>query len=102
MESFKNISAEIAYSFSDSTRAFLGSSYGILWISLLTLFAMKIKKIFRQFNWVFAVFFYSGLIMVFLSLGLVGEFAWSVDRYLLHIFPLAYFWVLSGLKNQPV
>jgi hypothetical protein len=102
MESFNNISAEIAYSFSDSTRAFLGSSYGILWISLLTLFALKIKKMFRQFNWVFAVFFYSGLIMVFLSLGLVGEFAWSVDRYLLHIFPLAYFWVLSGLKNQPV
>jgi len=91
------IVSEFLFSSFDSTRAFLGSAYGPIWIILLFFFIVNIGRLFNGRKWVFFVFAIFGLLSVFISLGFVEDFIWSVDRYLLHIFPLAYFWIISNM-----
>ena len=95
--SLSAIVSEFLFSSFDSTRAFLGSAYGPIWIILLFLFIVNIGRLFNERKWVFFVFVIFGLLSVFASLGFVEDFIWSVDRYLLHIFPLAYFWIISNM-----
>jgi len=94
---FKAIAGEIIYSSHDSTRAFLGSSYGVVWIVLIVIFILNLKKLFKGSNWIFPLFAAVGFISVFISIGLIEEFAWSVDRYTLHYFPLIYFWIFYNI-----
>jgi len=96
-ESLSAIVSEFLFSSFDSTRAFLGSAYGPIWIILLFFFIINIGRLFNGRKWVFFVFVIFGLLSVFISLGFVEDFIWSVDRYLLHIFPLAYFWIISNM-----
>ncbi|MBC8389159.1 MAG: hypothetical protein H8E13_14075 [Actinobacteria bacterium] len=91
------IVSEFLFSSFDSTRAFLGSAYGPIWIILLFFFIINIGRLFNGGKWVFFVFAIFGLLSVFISLGFVEDFIWSVDRYILHIFPLAYFWIISNM-----
>lgn len=97
---FKNafgaLAGEFLFSKFDSARAFLGSSYGVAWAALAVMAAFNFKKLFKAFNWVFFVFLSAGFIALFISLGFIAEFAWSTERYMLHLFPLAYFWVISS------
>jgi len=98
------ILSQFFYSAYDSARAFLGSSYGIIWAVLLILLIINIKKVFTGPNLVFAVFIIPGFIALFISLGLIAEFAWSTERYMLHLLPLTYFWILYNLplfKKEP-
>jgi hypothetical protein len=95
--SLSAIVSEFLFSSFDSTRAFLGSAYGPIWIILLFFFIVNIGRLFNEGKWVFFVFVIFGLLSVFISLGFVEDFIWSVDRYLLHIFPLAYFWIISNM-----
>jgi len=94
---FKTIAGEIFYSFYNSTRAFLGSSYGVVWVVLMVIFILNFKKMFKNYNWIFLLFTVIGFISVFISIGLIEEFAWSVDRYTLHFFPLIYFWIFYNI-----
>ena len=96
-KSLQAIVSEFLFSSFDSTRAFLGSAYGPIWIILLFFFIVNIGRLFNERKWVFFVFVIFGLLSVFISLGFVEDFIWSVDRYLLHIFPLAYFWIISNM-----
>jgi len=96
--SLSAIVSEFLFSSFDSTRAFLGSAYGPIWVILLFFFIVNIGRLFNGRKWVFFVFVIFGLLSVFISLGFVEDFIWSVDRYLLHIFPLAYFWIISNMK----
>jgi len=89
--------SQLFYSAYDSARAFLGSSYGIIWAVLLILAIAYIKKMFSGPNWVFPIFIIPGFIALFISLGLIPEFAWSTERYVLHLLPLTYFWILYNL-----
>ena len=96
-QALKALFSELIFSAFDSTRAYLGSSYGILWGVLFIFFVLNIKKLFKNFNWIFFVFIAAGFIVLFLSLGAIVDFTWSTDRYVLHLLPLAYFWILYNL-----
>ncbi len=96
-QALKALFSELIFSAFDSTRAYLGSSYGILWGVLFIFFILNIKKLFKNFNWIFFVFIAAGFIVLFLSLGAIEDFTWSTDRYVLHLLPLTYFWILYNL-----
>ena len=104
--SLKNASSaflgEFLFSKFDSARAFLGSSYGIAWIVLAAMAAFNLKKLFKAFNWIFFVFLSAGFLALFISLGFIPEFAWSTERYMLHLFPLAYFWIIRSYLSGTI
>ncbi|MBN2072924.1 MAG: glycosyltransferase family 39 protein [Actinobacteria bacterium] len=80
----------------DSTRAIFGSFYGPVWIFLVVLLLLNIKKHFRNYSWIFFVFICFGLAGVFLSLACIEDFRNSTERYMLHLFPVFYYWVMSA------
>jgi len=94
---FTAITGQLVYSKYDSVRAFFGSSYGIIWVAMFVAACFNIKRLFTRFNWIYPVFILSGFISVFISLGFINEFAWSTDRYLLHLLPLTYYWIFNNL-----
>jgi len=96
-QALKALFSELIFSAFDSTRAYLGSSYGVLWGVLFVFFVLNIKKLFKNFNWIFFVFIAAGFIVLFFSLGAIVDFTWSTDRYVLHLLPLTYFWILYNL-----
>jgi hypothetical protein len=96
-QALKALFSELIFSAFDSTRAYLGSSYGVLWGVLFIFFVLNIKKLFKNFNWIFFVFIAAGFIVLFYSLGAIVDFTWSTDRYVLHLLPLTYFWILYNL-----
>ncbi|MCG2789664.1 MAG: hypothetical protein L6405_06930 [Actinomycetia bacterium] len=96
-QALKALFSELIFSAFDSTRAYLGSSYGVLWGVLFIFFVLNIKKLFKNFNWIFFVFIAAGFMVLFFSLGAIVDFIWSTDRYVLHLLPLTYFWILYNL-----
>ncbi|MCL5072328.1 MAG: hypothetical protein M1308_15780, partial [Actinobacteria bacterium] len=96
-QALKALFSELIFSAFDSTRAYLGSSYGVLWGVLFIFFIFNVKKLFKNFNWIFFVFIAAGFIVLFLSLGAIVDFTWSTDRYVLHLLPLTYLWILYNL-----
>ncbi len=94
------IASQVLFSAYDSTRAFLGSAYGPAFLILFVLFWASIKKLFARVNWLPFVFICFGALSVFVSMAYIGDFAASAERYLLHIFPLAYLWILSNIPNS--
>ena len=99
---FNAFAGEFLFSKFDSAWAFLGSSYGIVWIALAVMAAFNFKKLFKAFNWIFFVFLTAGFIALFISLGFIPEFAWSTERYMLHLFPLAYFWIIRSYLSNTI
>jgi len=89
-------SAEVLFSAYDSTRAILGSSYGPIWIILFILFMLNVRSHFKNYSWIFFVFIIFGFLSVFLSLAAVEDFTGSIERYMLHLFPVTYLWVISN------
>ena len=99
----KAIGAGLFYSSFDSARAFLGSSYGVVWFILLVILIINFKRSVENYNWIFPIFIISGFISLIVSFSLIHEFIWSTDRYLLHLLPLTYFWIFYNLplfKNK--
>ena len=94
---FTAITGQFLYSKYDSVRAFFGSSYGIIWVAMFMVACFNIKRLFTRFNWIYPFFILAGFISVFISLGFINEFAWSTDRYLLHLLPLTYYWIFNNL-----
>jgi len=80
----------------DSTRAVLGSFYGPVWILLLLAMLFSLKRHFVRYNWIFFVFIFTGMVSIFISLASIPEFANSTERYILHLFPLAYYWIMTN------
>jgi hypothetical protein len=93
---------EFLFSKFDSARAFLGSSYGIAWVILAAMAVFNFKKLFKAFNWIFFIFLSAGFTALFIALGFIPEFAWSTERYLLHLFPLAYFWIMRPYLSSTI
>ncbi|MBM3706800.1 MAG: hypothetical protein FJW69_00445 [Actinobacteria bacterium] len=101
------LTTELFYSVYDSTRAFLGSSYGVIWAVLAVLFVLNFRNLFKSANWIYPLFIVTGFAAVFISIALIGEFAWSADRYVLHLLPLTYFWIFYNLplfkhRKEPI
>ncbi|OQA23080.1 MAG: hypothetical protein BWY60_00073 [Actinobacteria bacterium ADurb.Bin346] len=94
---FSSMAGQLLFSKYDSARAFFGSSYGIIWFAMLVVGCFNIKRLFTGYNWIYPVFIFCGFLSVFVSLGFIKEFAWSADRYLLHLLPLTYYWIFYNL-----
>jgi hypothetical protein len=56
----------------------------------------SIKRHFREYNWIFFIFIAAGMLSIFISLASVPEFANSTERYILHLFPVTYYWVMTN------
>jgi len=80
----------------DSTRAVFGSFYGPVWVLMLVAMLFSFKKHFKDFSWIFFVFLSVGMAAIFISLASISDFANSAERYILHLFPLAYYWIMSN------
>jgi len=89
-------SAEVLFSAYDSTRAIFSSSYGPIWIILFILFIINIRNHFKNYSWIFFVFIIFGFVSVFLSLAAIEDFTGSIERYMLHLFPVTYLWIISN------
>jgi hypothetical protein len=87
---------QVLLSVYDSTRAVFGSFYGPVWIILFIVMLMSIKRQFRNFGWIFFVFLSAGAVSIFLSIAAVSDFVNSTERYMLGLFPTAYYWVMSN------
>ncbi len=90
----------------DSTRAVFGSFYGPVWILMLVAMLFSFKRHFKDFGWIFFIFLSAGMAAIFISLASISDFANSAERYILHLFPLAYYWIMSnsigkGLDTKP-
>ncbi len=97
LRALKAMTGEVIYSTYDSARAFLGSSYGLAWPALFLVLLFNLKDSFIKKGWIFAVFIFAGFGALFISLGLIEEFAWSIERYMFGLFPLTYFWIFYNL-----
>lgn len=93
---FSSFTTELIYSSYDSTKAFLGSSYGPILIILLILFIMTIKKAFTNGGLIF--FLFTGLVFIssFISIIFIKEFEGSIERYILPGFLLSFYWIFSN------
>ena len=80
----------------DSTRAVLGSFYGPIWVLMLVALLFNLKRHFKGFNWIFFAFICLGMAGIFLSLASIEDFANSTERYILHLFPVTYYWVMTN------
>ena len=87
---------QLLLSIYDSTRAVFGSFYGPIWILMLVAMLFSFKRHFKDFGWIFFIFLFTGMTTIFISLALVSDFANSTERYILHLFPLAYYWIMSN------
>ena len=95
-EAARAIGSQMVLSLYDSTRAVFSSFYGPVWIMLLIAMLFSLKKHFREFNWIFFAFLSFGFISIFVSLASVSDFENSTERYILHLFPTAYYWIMSN------
>ncbi len=90
------LGSQLLLSVYDSTRAVFGSFYGPVWILMLVAMLFSFKRHFKDFGWIFFIFLSAGMAAIFISLALVSDFANSAERYILHLFPLAYYWIMSN------
>jgi hypothetical protein len=84
----------------DSTRSVLGSFYGPVWVLMLIALLFRLKQHFRDYKWVFFVFIAAGMVSIFVSLAAIPDFANSAERYILHIFPVTYYWVIINSAGK--
>jgi len=88
--------SQLILSIYDSTRAVFGSFYGPIWILMLVAMLFSFKSHFKDFGWIFFIFLFTGMASIFISLMLISDFANSTERYILHLFPTAYYWIMSN------
>ena len=91
---------QLLLSMNDSTRAVFGSFYGPVWILMLVAMLFSLKRHFKDFGWIFFVFLSAGMMAIFISLSAISDFANSAERYILHLFPLAYYWIMSNSAGK--
>jgi hypothetical protein len=84
----------------DSTRAIFGSFYGPVWALMLVAMFFNLKKHFRDYNWIFFAFISLGMITIFISLSSITDFANSTERYILHLFPVSYYWIMTNSMGR--
>ncbi|MCD4670406.1 MAG: hypothetical protein K8S14_08165, partial [Actinomycetia bacterium] len=90
------LGSQLILSIYDSTRAVFGSFYGPVWILMAAAMFLSFKKHFRDFGWIFFIFLFAGFASIFISLALIDDFANSTERYILHLLPAAYYWIMSN------
>ncbi len=94
------LGSQLILSIYDSTRAVFGSFYGPIWTLMLVAMLISFKRHFKDFGWIFFIFLFAGMASIFISLALISDFANSTERYILHLFPAAYYWIMSNSMGK--
>jgi len=84
----------------DSTRAVFGSFYGPVWILMLVAMFFDLKRHFTHYNWIFFIFISLGMATIFTSLAAIADFENSAERYILHLFPVTYYWIMTNSMGR--
>lgn len=102
INSISGLFNEFLFSKYDSTTGFFKSSYSIYWIIIILTFFIFPKKVFGKENRVILSIIIFSLIIYLIGSSLVPDFLTSLERYLLHIFPISFFLttIILGEKIQ--
>ncbi|MCL5984958.1 MAG: hypothetical protein M1371_00160 [Actinobacteria bacterium] len=89
--SLKTYIAEMLFSIKDSTGAFMGSGYGMMWVLIFWIFAIRLPDILKDKGRLY-IFSSALVILIIYILGgaIVPDFLISADRYLLPVFGVSY------------
>jgi len=91
IKSISGLFNEFLFSKYDSTTGFFESSYSIYWIIIILTFFIFPKKVFGKENRVILSIIIFSLIIYLIGSSLVPDFLTSLERYLLHIFPISFY-----------
>ncbi len=91
---------EFLFSKYDSTTGFFISSYSIYWIIIILTFFTFPKKVFGKENRVILSIIIFSLIIYLIGSSLVPDFLTSIERYLLHIFPISFYLAVSSIGKK--
>ncbi|GAG72302.1 unnamed protein product, partial [marine sediment metagenome] len=102
IKSISGLFNEFLFSKYDSTTGFFKSSYSIYWIIIILTFFIFPKKVFGKENIVILSTITFSLIIYLIGSSLVPDFLTSMERYLLHIFPISFYLttIILGEKIQ--
>ena len=100
INSISGLFNEFLFSKYDSTTGFFKSDYSIYWIIIFIVFILFYKEVFRKENIVILSTITFSLIIYLIGSSLIPEFLTSIERYLLHIFPLSFFLVISAISKK--
>ena len=102
INSISGLFNEFLFSKYDSTTGFFKSSYSIYWIIIILTFFTFPKKVFGKENRVILSIIIFSLILYLIGSSLVPDFLTSLERYLLHIFPISFYLttIIFGEKIQ--
>lgn len=103
INSISGLFNEFLFSKYDSTTGFFKSSYSIYWIIIILTFIFYPKKVIDKENRAILSIIILSLIIYLIGSSLVPDFLTSMERYLLHIFPMSFLLAVSilGEKLQP-
>jgi len=102
INSISGLFNEFLFSKYDSTTGFFKSSYSIYWIIIILVFILFYKEVFRKENIVILSTITFSLIIYLIGSSLIPDFLTSMERYLLHIFPISFYLttIILGEKIQ--
>lgn len=100
INSISGLFNEFLFSKYDSTTGFFKSSYSIYWIIIILTFIFYPKKVTDKENRAILSIIIFSLIIYLIGSSLVPDFLTSMERYLLHIFPMSFLLAVSILSEK--
>lgn len=100
INSISGLFNEFLFSKYDSTTGFFKSSYSIYWIIIILTFVFYPKKVIDKENRAILSIIIFSLIIYLIGSSLVPDFLTSMERYLLHIFPMSFLLAVSILSEK--
>jgi len=100
MNSIIGLLNEFLFSKYDSTNSFFKSSYSIYWIIIIFTFVIFPEKVFVKENGVILSIIIFSIVIYLIGSSLVPDFLTSIERYLLHIFPISFLLAVSILSEK--
>lgn len=91
---------EFLFSKYDSTTGFFKSSYSIYWIVIILTFVIHPKKVICEENIMMLLIIIFLVIVYLIGSSLILDFLTSMERYLLHIFPISFFLAVSSIGKK--
>ncbi len=103
-ENFRNsingLVNEFIFSKYDSTNSFFKSSYSIYWIIIIIAYILHPKKVFSKENSILLCVIIFTVIVYIAGSSLIPDFLTSMERYLLHIFPISFFLAVGFISEK--
>ena len=98
--SISGLISEFLFSKYDSTNSFFKSSYSIYWIIVVLACIFYPKKVIDKENRIMLYVIIFTAIVYLIGSSLIPDFLTSIERYLLHIFPISFFLAVSAIGKK--